>query len=70
MQKPAKYKVAVSRDSEKFYHVYRSHSLVGEENFPVKEMDEAELTAAENVTMENGESKYLIHIHLGHICTH
>ena len=35
LQKGGKYKVALSKDSRKFYERYRSHSLVGEDiNLP------------------------------------
>ncbi len=52
-QKPCKYKVAISTDSQKYYHRYRSHSLVGDEQIPGQELLAA--ASGNNNGSENGD---------------
>ena len=39
VQRPTKYKVAVSLDSRRYFERYRSRSLVGDENIPLQRVD-------------------------------
>ena len=52
LQKPVKYKVAVSKDSEKYFQRYRSQSLVGDENLPLARLK----AIADGAPMEDPET--------------